>query len=176
LAAFTPPPSYDNADDEERFAAPPDYADATGNHLPPDYDQARSLPPLIPRSAPPAYSRLSREALIAEAFDLSQAMYDAFVQEFSQALPRVHGWRARIALRPERRNELRYERGVTLDRRGALLDDYFSRLRDLAEQSRQAREQPGASAEFRDELDGLLDGIEQFYLPFRLEHNRQLRH
>lgn len=121
------------------------------------------------------WGKTQAEHFLFEAIELYGSMRAELQHEFSVALPRVRGLRARMLLGRARRNELRYERSRRLEQRGELLAQYFGRLRELGE--RRARDETSlrAGAWLLGEIDETLDEMAQFLMPYRIEHHHQLR-
>lgn len=115
------------------------------------------------------------EALLWEAIHLYASMRAELNHEFSEPLPRVRGLRARALLPRWRLNELRYVRSARLEHQGELLDQYFGRLRQLGERAARDEGLLNAGPSLTEEFDETLGEMWQFYTPFRIEHDRQLR-
>lgn len=115
------------------------------------------------------------ERFLSEAIELYGRMRADLQDEFATPLPRVRGLRARMLLPRARRNELRYERSRRLEQRGELLADYFGRLRELGERREREGKSLRAGAWLLGEIDETLDEMVQYFMPFRIEHHRQLR-
>lgn len=120
------------------------------------------------------WGKTQGEALLLEAIHLYASMRAELNLEFSVPLPRVRGFRARAFLPRWRRNELRFVRSARLERQGELLDQYFGRMRQLAERRMREEGSLNAGPSLLDEIDTTLDEMWEFYVPFRIEHDRQL--
>lgn len=115
------------------------------------------------------------QSILRDARHLYDEMGERLRSAFSERLPRAEGLRARFSQDRARRNELRYERRMELERRDELVRLYRERLAFVRDQRRQRETSLRMNPGLWDELGLVLDEIDEFLLPFRIENDRHAR-